>query len=208
MGGGLRDLRTGRLSEPVFEADFLDCSLGVRPKKATQDALQVLIDGAWRKRRWVVETDIASCFETSSHDRLMTVIEERVCDRHTLRLLRALLRTGVMDNGIVRHRGTGTPQGGAISPLLANVYLKQLDREWRRRGNGLLCRYADDLVVMCESEREAKTAPNDLRTIRAEIGLAPKDSRTRIVHLGGGEVSISWASTTDRCAHAGCMLAT
>jgi group II intron reverse transcriptase/maturase len=174
--------------EPVFEADFLDCSFGFRPKRAAQDALQVLIDGAWRKRRWVVETDIASCFETIPHDRLMTVIEERVCDRHILKLLRALLRAGVMDNGIVRHRVTGTPQGGVISPLLANVYLNQLDQEWRRRGNGLLCRYADDLVVMCESEREAKAALDDLRTILAEIGLAPKESKTRIVHLEeGGE---------------------
>ena len=174
--------------EPIFEADFLPCSFGFRPKKAAQDALQVLIDGAWRRRRWVVETDIASCFEAIPHDRLMTVIEERVCDRHILKLLRALLRAGVMENGMVRHRATGTPQGGVVSPLLANVYLNQLDREWRRRDSGVLCRYADDLVVMCGSEHEAKTALEVLQTILAEIGLAPKESKTRIVHLEeGGE---------------------
>lgn len=175
--------------EPIFEADFLPCSFGFRPKKAAQDALQVLIDEAWRGRRWVVETDIASCFEVIPHDRLMLVVEERICDRHILKLLRALLRAGVMENGTVRHRVTGTPQGGVISPLLANVYLNQLDQAWQKRGKGVLCRYADDLVVMCRSEEEADEALILLRTILAELGLAPKEAKTRIVHLreeGGG----------------------
>ena len=116
--------------EPVFEADFLSCSFGFRPKKAAQDALQVMIDEAWRGRRWVVETDITSCFDAIPHGRLMTVIEERICDRHILKLLRAPLRAGVMEEGVVRHHVAGTPQGGVVSPLLANVYLNQLDRAW------------------------------------------------------------------------------
>jgi group II intron reverse transcriptase/maturase len=174
--------------EPIFEADFLPCSFGFRPKKSAQDALQVLIDEAWRGNRWVLETDIASCFEAIPHDRLMTVVEERVCDRHILKLLRALLRAGVMEEGMVRHRETGTPQGGVISPLLANVYLNQLDRAWQRRGCGVLCRYADDLVVMCWSRQEAEQALATLRTTSAELGLALKKAKTRIVHLReGGE---------------------
>jgi RNA-directed DNA polymerase len=178
--------------EPIFEADFLPYSFGFRPKKAAQDALQVLIDEAWRGRRWVTETDIASCFEAIPHDRLMAVVKERVCDRHILKLLRALLRAGVMEDGVVHHRVTGTPQGGVASPLLANVYLNQLDHAWQRRGCGVLCRYADDLVVMCRGQQEAKQALAALRALLAELGLAPKEAKTRIVHLREGGEGINF----------------
>jgi group II intron reverse transcriptase/maturase len=174
--------------EPIFEAGFLDCSFGFRPKRAAHDALQVLVDEAWRGRRWVVESDIASCFEAIPHDRLMSAIEERVVDRQLLKLLRSLLRAGVMEDRTVRKPVSGTPQGGVISPLLANVYLHRLDRAWQARGRGVLCRYADDLVVMCRSEREARSALAALRSILAELGLEPKEAKTRIVHLAeGGE---------------------
>lgn len=174
--------------EPVFEADFLPCSFGFRPKRRAHDALQVLIDEAWRGRRWVVETDVASCFEAIPHDRLMQAIEERIVDRHVLKLLRALLRAGVMEAGVVRGSVTGTPQGGVVSPLLANVYLHRLDRAWQTMGMGVLVRYADDVVVMCRSRREAEDALSALTAILAELGLEPKASKTRIVHLEeGGE---------------------
>jgi group II intron reverse transcriptase/maturase len=174
--------------EPIFEADFLPSSFGFRPKKAAQDALQVLIDEAWRGRRWVVETDIASCFEAIPHDRLVSALEERIVDRQALKLLRSLLRAGVMEDGAARKPVSGTPQGGVISPLLANVYLHRLDRRWRAEGRGVLCRYADDLVVMCTSEPEARAALAALRSLLAELGLSPKEAKTRIVHLEeGGE---------------------
>jgi RNA-directed DNA polymerase len=174
--------------EPIFEADFLPCSFGFRPRRSAHDALQVLVDEAWRGRRWVVETDIASCFEAIPHDRLMAAIEERVVDRRVLGLLRAMLRAGVMQDGAVRHSVTGTPQGGVISPLLANAYLHRLDRCWGRRGNGVLVRYADDLVVMCETKGEAEAALAALRAILAELGLEPKEAKTQITHLReGGE---------------------
>ena len=174
--------------EPVFEADFLACSFGFRPKRAAHDALQVLIDEFWSGRRWVVETDIADCFEAIPHDRLMAAIEERIVDRKLLKLLRALLRAGVMEQGAVRREVTGTPQGGVISPLLANVYLHWLDRQWQTRGTGVLVRYADDLVVMCRTKREAENALGALEAILAELGLEPKQAKTRIVHLReGGE---------------------
>ncbi len=126
--------------EPIFEADFLPVSFGFRPKKAAHDALQVLLDEAFRGRHWVVETDIASCFEAIPHERLMAALEERISDRHLLKLLRALLRAGVLDEGTVRRSVTGTPQGGVVSPLLANVYLHRLDRAWQTRGTGVLVR--------------------------------------------------------------------
>jgi retron-type reverse transcriptase len=131
--------------EPIFEADFQPCSFGFRPRRAAHHALQVLIDECWRGRRWVVETDIASCFEEIPHDRLMQAIEKRICDRKLLRLLRAMLRAGVMEQGAVRRSDTGTPQGGVISPLFANVYLDRLDRDQQARGCGTLVRYAEGL---------------------------------------------------------------
>jgi len=172
--------------EPIFEADMLPCSFGFRPKKAAHDALQVLLDQTWQNRRWVVETDIASCFEAIGHDRLMTAIEERVCDQQVLKLLRALLRAGVLEDGTVRRPVTGTPQGGVISPLLANVYLHRLDRAWNVDRDGVLVRYADDLVVMCHSRRQAHRALATLTQLLAELGLTPKASKTRIVQLTEG----------------------
>jgi RNA-directed DNA polymerase len=102
--------------EPVFEADMLPCSFGFRPKRSAHDALQVLIDESWRGSRWVVETDIANCFEAIPHDKLMQAVEERVCDQAVLKLLRAMLRAGVMEDGSVRRPVTGTPQGGVLTP--------------------------------------------------------------------------------------------
>ena len=174
--------------EPVFEADFQPCSFGFRPGKAAHDALQLILDESARGRRWVVETDIANCFEAIPHERLISAVEERIVDRQLLKLLRALLRAGVMEEGAVRRSISGTPQGGVISPLLCNVYLHRLDRDWRTRGQGVLCRYADDLVVMCRTEAEARRALVTLRAILAELGLQPKEAKTRIVHLReGGE---------------------
>jgi RNA-directed DNA polymerase len=134
------------VAEPIFAADMLACSFGFRPRRSAHDALQVLIDEAWRGRRWVVETDIASCFEAIPHAELMQAVAERVCDQSVLKLLRAMLRAGVMQDGMVRRPVTGTPQGGVVSPLLCNVYLHRLDRAWDVREHGVLVRYADDGV--------------------------------------------------------------
>ena len=109
--------------EPIFEADFLPCSFGFRPKRGQHDALQVLINEAWGGRRWVVESDVANCFEAIPHSQLMSAIEERIVDRHVLKLLRAMLRAGVMGDRAVTRSDAGTPQGGVISPCLCNVYL-------------------------------------------------------------------------------------
>ena len=173
--------------EPVFEADFLPCSFGFRPGRSAHDALQVLIDESWQGRRWVVETDIASCFSAIPHEKLMEAVEERICDQPVLKLLRAMLRAGVMEDGQVRRPVTGTPQGGVISPVMCNVYLHRLDRAWDE-ADGVLVRYADDLVVMCRSREQAERALERLTGLLAALGLEPKAAKTRIVHLEeGGE---------------------
>jgi len=129
--------------EPVFEADMADCSFGFRPRRSAHDALQVLVEECHRGRRWVVETDIAECFTAIPFDGLMRAVEERVCDQPLLRLLRAILRAGVMGDSEIRKPVSGTAQGGPLSPLLCNVYLHRLDREWDE-GDGVLVRFADD----------------------------------------------------------------
>jgi RNA-directed DNA polymerase len=174
--------------EPIFEADFLPCSFGFRPRRSQHDALRVLIDESWGGRRWAAETDVANCFGAIPHSGLMTAIEERISDRHLLKLLRAMLRAGVMEDGAVHREEAGTPQGGVISPCLCNVYLHRLDRQWTERGTGVLVRFADDLVVMCHDRREAEAALAALTAILAEMGLELKQAKTRIVHLQeGGE---------------------
>jgi group II intron reverse transcriptase/maturase len=174
--------------EPIFEADMADCSFGFRPRRSPHDALQVLIDESWQGRRWVVETDVANCFEAIPHEKLMQAVQERVCDQGVLKLLRAMLRAGVMQDGSVRRPVPGTPQGGVISPLLANVYLHRLDRAWSTREHGRLVRFADDLVVMCRSREQAEVALARLEALLADLGLEPKAAKTRIVHLQvGGE---------------------
>jgi group II intron reverse transcriptase/maturase len=173
--------------EPVFEAGFLPVSFGFRPRRSAHDALQVLIDESWQGRRWVVETDIASCFESIPHDRLMQAIGERVCDRAVLALIRAMLRAGVMEDGSLRRSVSGTPQGGPLSPLLCNVYLHRLDRAWQAGEHGVLVRYADDAVTMCQTREQAEAALARLTDLLAGLGLQPKMAKTRIVHLAEGE---------------------
>jgi RNA-directed DNA polymerase len=172
--------------EPVFEADMLPCSFGFRPKRGAHDALQVLVDESWRGRRWVVETDIANCFSAIPQEKLMQAIEERVCDQSVLKLLRAILRAGVMEDGQVRRPVTGAAQGGVISPLLCNVYLHRVDRVWDVREHGVLVRFADDALVMCRSREQAEAALVRLRSLLAELGLEPKEAKTRIVRMEVG----------------------
>jgi RNA-directed DNA polymerase len=173
--------------EPVFEADFLPCSFGFRPKRAAHDGLQVLVNESFAGARWVVETDVADCFGAIPHSGLMSAVEERISDRRLLSLLRAFLRAGVMEQGTVRRPVTGTAQGGVISPLMCNVYLHRLDRAWRG-AYGTYLRYADDALVMCRSKGQAVAALARLTVLLAELGLRPKPAKTRIVQLtAGGE---------------------
>jgi group II intron reverse transcriptase/maturase len=101
--------------EPIFEADMLECSFGFRPRRSAHDALQVLVDEAWGGQRWVLESDIANCFEVIPHSQLMSAIEERIVDRQVLKLLRAMLRAGVMEDRAVKRSDAGTPQGGVTT---------------------------------------------------------------------------------------------
>ena len=171
--------------EPIFEADFLPCSFGFRPKRSAHQALNTIMDAAWDGYRVVVEADITKFFDNVDHDRLLTMVRDRVIDRKILGWLAAILRAGICVGDELLSSDTGTPQGGVISPLLANVYLNRLDRNWqtRHRGLGQLVRYADDLVIMCRWRSQANRALAVLEHELADLGLRLHPDKTSIVNL-------------------------
>ncbi|HVC06740.1 MAG TPA: group II intron reverse transcriptase/maturase [Solirubrobacterales bacterium] len=172
--------------EPLFEADFLEVSYGFRPRRSATDALECIRVAFPRGAVWVAEADIQDYFSQIDHERLLGMVEERVCDRRVLKLLRGWLKAGVMDEGKSRETVTGTPQGGVISPLLSNIYLHAFDRAMTERGLGTLVRYADDWVVLCRSEREAKAALGVAGEVLAGLGLRLHPQKTRVVDLREG----------------------
>jgi RNA-directed DNA polymerase len=169
--------------EPIFEADFRGCSFGFRPKRSAHDAMEVIRREVMRGRRWVIDADIRGFFDALDREILMQFVCERIADRRVLKLLRSWLRAGVLDGATLTHPKTGTPQGGVISPLLANVYLNALDRAWEDRHGqlGVLVRYADDLVVLCRSRVQAEAAMTELRALLADLGLELAEDKTRLV---------------------------
>jgi len=171
--------------EPIYEADFLDCSYGFRPKRSAHQALEVIRAGANRGRVWVVDADIASFFDSIRPQVLASALEERISDRKMLKLVMGWLRAGVWTGVSLLHPDTGTPQGGVISPLLANVVLHRLDRTWQEhhRRLGELTRYADDLVILCPTKQRAEAALAVLAEVLTGLGLSLAEAKTHVVDL-------------------------
>jgi RNA-directed DNA polymerase len=175
--------------EPIFEADFVPVSFGFRPKRSAHQAKERIRDGMRRGHRWAVDADIRGFFDNLDHDLLLAMVAERVSDRRVLSLLAGWLRSGVLDGASLLHPDAGTPQGGVISPLLANVYLNRLDQAWQATYSrlGELTRYADDLLILCATRERAEAALVTLRTLLTELGLELAAAKTRVVELHTGE---------------------
>ncbi len=174
--------------EPIFEADFLPCSFGFRPKKSAHQALDVVRTTANKGAIWVLDADISDCFGNLGFDAIVSEMEKRVSDRKMLNLIRAWLRVGVLEGGVVTDSVTGAPQGSPVSPLLCNVVLNVLDQAWRRQGQGLgrLVRYADDFVVLAPTRARVEEAKAQIEAILESLGLHLHPEKTRISCLKEG----------------------
>jgi len=186
--------------EPIFEADFQPCSYGFRPKKSATQALEAIREAGNRGHSFVVDADIQGYFDGIDRNTLMELVKERISDRRVLKLIRQWLEAGVMEDGRVRETLAGTPQGGVISPLLANIYLNKLDRIWAARCSspGVLVRYADDFVAMCRTESQAKEALRRIGLVMDRLGLKLHPEKTRMVDLRRGKESFVFLGCTIR----------
>lgn len=171
--------------EPIFEADFAEHSYGFRPKRSAHDAIQQIYQYLRFGCRWVVDADLKSYFDTIPHDKLILLVEQRITDKSIIKLLKLWLSAGVLSEGSVIRNVIGTPQGGVISPLLANIYLNALDQLWIKQGYGNrnhdahLIRYADDFVILCKRNPEQYFGIAKERLAR--LSLVINEEKSRIV---------------------------
>jgi len=176
--------------EPIFEADFQPCSYGFRPKHDAHQAIEAVAKYVTYGCAQVIDADLKGYFDSIPHERLMEVIGRRISDVGILRLIRWWLKAGVMEEDRTTYSDTGTPQGGVISPLLANIYLNELDRLWTERGyNSIryeahLVRYADDMVILCR--RDARRYYEEFKREIERLGLELNEEKTRVVDAREG----------------------
>lgn len=168
--------------EPIFEMDFHASSHGFRPGRKAQDALTVVLEGLNAGNAWVVDADLKGYFDSIPHGPLLKAVQRRVTDRRLLGLIEQFLKAGIMECGRITEPDAGSPQGGVISPLLANIYLNDLDHQMAGKGWRMV-RYADDFVILCSSQAEAERALIDGKHWTGQAGLALHPTKTHIVDL-------------------------
>lgn len=168
--------------EPIFEPLFHEHSYGFRPGRSTHQAIAQVRRALSEGKEWVIDVDVRKYFDSVNHELLLDAVNEEVSDGSVLRLLREFLESGVMQDGVWRETEEGTPQGGVISPLLANIYLNRFD--WKMAQGGYeVVRYADDFVVLCRSKEEAEGAYKHIRhIIEDELRLQIHPDKTRILY--------------------------
>lgn len=166
--------------EPIFEAKFLGCSYGFRPERSAHHALHVVETAVAGKKKWVVDGDIKDCFGSISHELVMEQVKAHISDRKLLTLIQEFLQAEVID-AMNRWKPTvGAPQGATLSPLLANIHMHVFDKHMVDRGYEVV-RYADDFVILCETESEAVSAHETARQILSEMGLTLHPEKSKVV---------------------------
>lgn len=177
---------TKTMLEPIFEADFLDCSYGFRPNRSAHEALEEIRVWTNRGFKFVLDADIQGYFDNINHEKLLDFVRLRVSDRKILKLIGKWLKTGVVGE---LEKDEGTPQGGVISPLLANIYLHEFDKFWhvQKRVFGKLVRYADDFVILFARKEDAELGLQLVKAKLTELGLALNTEKTKIVDISTGK---------------------
>ena len=200
--------------EPIFEADFYPCSYGFRPKRRAHDAIAEIhyLASPTRNYEWVFEADITACFDAIDHSALLDRVRRRIGDKRLVGLVKAFLRAGILtEEGPSRRTITGTPQGGILSPLLANIALSALDEHFAHKWNGLgpywkrikhrraggavmrLIRYADDFVALVAGQRgDAEALRDEVAGVLAPMGLHLSEEKTRVRHIDEGFDFLGW----------------
>ena len=171
--------------EPVFEPVFDEANFGYRRGRSTKDALRKVWKEIEAGGEWIVDADLKDFFGSVEHEKLLTLVAQRVADGRVLRLIRAMLTAGSYGKGRLFPTQRGTPQGGVVSPLLSNILLTPFDREMRRKGYQLT-RYADDWVITCKSAAEARAALEAAVRVLSQLGVQLNAQKTRIVHVQHG----------------------
>ena len=174
-----------RLLEPIFEPLFHDCSFGFRPQRSCHDAIEKVLSFHEEGDRVTLDADIAGFFDNIPHKLIVDAVHAEIADGNILNLIEKFLAAGVMENGVFKPTTIGTPQGGVISPLLANIVLNQLD--WRLEAAGYrFVRYADDFVVVCKDRVQANAALETVAEIMTDLGLTLSSEKTKIASYGKG----------------------
>jgi len=171
--------------ESIFEPVFDDANFGYRRGRSTKDAMRKVWKEIRSGRKWIVDADLKDFFGAIDHEKLLTLVAQRIADSRMLRLIRAMLKAGSYGQGRLFPTERGTPQGGVVSPLLSNILLTPFDREMRRKGYQLT-RWADDWVITCKSATEARAAVAAARKILDQLGVQLRPDKTRIVHVQHG----------------------
>ena len=171
--------------EPIFEPVFDDANFGYRRGRSTKDALRKIWKEIQGGSEWIVDADLRDFFGSVDHEKLLTLVAQRVADGRVLRLIKAMLKAGSYGKGQLFPSERGTPQGGVVSPTLSNILLTPFDREMRLRGYQLT-RYADDWVITCKSAAEARGAVEAAGRVLKQLGVELHPQKTRIVHVQDG----------------------
>ena len=179
------------LIEPIFEVDFLPCSYGFRPGKSAKGATKEIYKWLNYGHTYILDADIEHCFDEIPHNKLLDAVSRRISDKYVLKLISMWLKSSILENGSLRKIKKGTPQGGVISPLLANIYLDQLDKWWVQQGmtrksgcDARMVRYADDIVIL--SSKPTDIPEKTLRRLLSQLELKLSEKKTRFVEAKDG----------------------